>query len=263
MTTTRFSLLVGLLLGLIGSRSSLAASGSQLEVAVTEYLAVTRDAARPLYRADRLEMVQALADEIAVLAPVAFNDLLGHLLADYQQTPGDRPGLDGLFGALETGLQPEFKARRDRIALIVVIDDVFAAWSVASVFAFGRGVWISRGSGLETIPKFRLLVRNIVLSTPRSLRARLAVLGLGGGAAAVQLLYRALATTRQDPAPALAAVQAELVAGLTKRVELLSRNADPASLEAELRYLLEAAPAETLAIRRLLGSLSDRALENR
>ena len=36
---------------------------------------------------------------------------------------------------------------------VVLLDDVFAVWTVAYTFGFGKGLWASRGSGLKGIER--------------------------------------------------------------------------------------------------------------
>ena len=163
------------------------------------------------------ELADALADQIAILPPIFFNDVLGHLMADYRHNMDHRAPIEILIQKLRTKVAAELQQRRESHPVLTVIGDTFTAFSVAYAFGFGRAVWTTRGQGLARIPRFQAVVRS-ASEFIQTRNVQVAAL-LGGSAAGIaEVIYQRFQTQRQDPALALRSVRDQVVRDLATEV---------------------------------------------
>lgn len=204
---------------------------------------------------DRIELTRAVADEISLLAPRQFNDLMGHLLADYRTNPEHRAVIEGLLGETRLRVLNEVLGLDRKHPIEGVIDDVFSVFTVAYAFRFGKGIWETRGSGLQGLPRFRLAVSNVVRNLAATRQQKLTLLGIGTGAAAAHAIYEYLETKRLDPASLLESVQKDVVREIAVRMAEAR-----AQLKAVRLEQLRSRPAEFAASAEKLQDSAEQAL---
>ncbi len=156
------------------------------------------------------EITEAVAETIGVLPPETFNDIVGHLLAEYRQNPRNRAAIEALLPAVRAQVARTLDEDR-KSPVFTVIDDVFRVWTAAYAFRFGKGLWASRGSGLKGIERFRHVVKTVTERLPQSRRSTLALAGVGTGIGLAHALYEHLQTRKLDPMPLLRETQREAV----------------------------------------------------
>jgi hypothetical protein len=167
---------------------------------------------------DKAEMADALADMVAVLRPTAFNDVLGHFAAEYRQNAKNREAIEILMLKSREKIARELQENRERHPVLTVIDDVFLVWTVTYSFGFGKGLWRSRGSGLQGLDRFKHVVRSVSENLPRGKRNALMIVGVGTTAGIIHAVYNHLETVKLDPRDLLTRIQADVVQELGTRM---------------------------------------------
>lgn len=228
-------------------------------------------------RFDRETLIEALADEIAVLDPAHFNAVTLFVLRDYRQVPAHREGALALLKQLRSAAAEKLTAprsTRDR-AIQNVVHDVTMAFGTVMLLRTGQGLWAARGSGLSGLRLFRELVQNVVRGLPLTRTQALAVAGLGSTSGVIRALHSRYAETYLDPIVELQALQRGMVteqdqklAALRKTLRELSEREAPAPRSARnrpenVRALLRSAQAEAHAARQELTHLTESAPQER
>ena len=246
----------------------------------------------PLTPADKQEYAQSISEMVSYLDPTPFNDVVGHLAADYGTNPSHRAAIELIMSQIHAAVLPELRRQSEQSAVTTVLDDVFKAWTVAYAFGFGKGLWRSRGSGLQGLDRFKHVVTTISTNLPRTSREHLIAAGIGAGAGVAHAIYLHLQTKKLDPARVLLDAQSSVVQSLAEKTALarsqlnrygqmreipggeretvrsLLQTVDPAlrSTQDELTHLYDAAPSlrsrmspiadDLRAARTLVGQLS-------
>lgn len=249
------------LIFLLGGTSVYAAFGyntDEIADAIADYHEMPR--ASDADQALASEVADALADETAILGPVPFNDLVGHLLADYRHHSKHRASIADLLQRLRQRILPELKEEHSK--LNSVLDGVILAWTAVYVYSFGKGLWKSRGSGLRGLPLFRHVVKKVTENLPvYTLKLELKTTGTGIALGAAQAVYYSLETHRMDPLPKLALLQKQILDEHEARIIDARRKKQPlgdaaeSQLAEELIELHKEAPALRKRINLLLEEL--------
>jgi hypothetical protein len=177
--------------------------------------------------ADLIELADALADQLAILPPIAFNDVLGHLMADYRHHADHRAPIELLVAKIYTKIAGELQQRRESHPVLTVIGDTFTAFGVAYAFGFGRAAWGTRGRGLRGIARFQAIVQG-ASDAVMTRNARLAVLLGGTSVGIAHALYNHLETQRLDPSLLLRNTRADLARDLSRRIAELRAEVEQA-----------------------------------
>jgi len=112
------------------------------------------DTQDPLTDIDKVELAQAIAEHISLLKPTQFNDVLGHLAAEYRQSPENRDAIGVLMLQCQDQVAAQLMADKSSSAVVTVIHDVFTVWAIYSSIGFAKG-WVSKGAGLQTLKPFQ------------------------------------------------------------------------------------------------------------
>jgi len=168
----------------------------------------------PLTEIDKLEYADSISELVSYLDPTPFNDVVGHMAADYGTNPTHRGAIEAIVSRLHAAVLPQLRAQSEQSALTTVVDDVFKAWTVAYAFGFGKGVWKSRGSGLQGLERFKYVVTSISANLPKSTREHLIAAGVGGAVGVAHAVYLHLQTKKLDPARVLLDAQAGVAQNL-------------------------------------------------
>jgi hypothetical protein len=210
---------------------------------------------------DKNELADAIADQIAVLGPGGFNDVIGHLAADYRQNPENRAAVEALMAISRFKVMTELLANDERTPLMTVLDDVFVVWSAAYMFGFGKGLWKSRGSGLKGVARFRHSVETVAGNLPKGRMNLLKIAGIGTSVGLVHSVYNYLETKKRDPMMLLRTIQTDVVhdlgvraAGLRDVLKAINPNAPNLEIDA-LRMRLSSADKEISSLEQQLMHL--------
>ena len=188
--------------------------------------------------ADNENEAGSLAENIAMLSPVPYNDLLGHLGAEYMSMPSRRPAIDMLVKRIHDYLIPTFEGQKSMTWQNDLTYGVLAVWGVMIVFKYGpvavkgtrlangvkagisklnqievvpsalspRSLWVSRGRGLWSLFRYRVAAEAV--SELGVAEARRAL-----PEAAAQQVASAASVSGPDIAEAVAAAKAEGMTG--------------------------------------------------
>lgn len=195
----------------------------EIEATISEFYGIYSATPGPeadgLTEADKLEIADSLGDMVAVLNPNQFNDVLGHLAADYRQNPDHRVPIELLLDLTYRKIAPELQHDREKHPVITVIDKVFLVWTIAYTFRFGKGLWRSRGSGLKGLERFQHVVKTTVaelrVKNPGEFRR---ILAIGAGIGVAEVIYDYLSTKKLDPRHMLSETQADIVRELAQKM---------------------------------------------
>lgn len=199
------------------ARAAAVFDAAQIEAAVVDYYRLSHR------RSDEAqELASALSEEIALLHPVPFNDLIGHLLADYRHHPENRAAINALIAEVRDVSAAELRPAGKDQWIQTVIDDTFTAWAAAYAFGFGKGLWKSRGNGLGTLPRFREAISHAGAHIPLHLRTKLGITAAGASTGALHVVLNGLEIRKADPEHLLEAVQKDLLNDLQDQVTELS-----------------------------------------
>jgi hypothetical protein len=163
---------------------------------------------------DRNELSDAIADEVKILSPSPFNDVVVHLAADYRQQPEHREAIEQLVSSIHNKVVEELRAQDEQHPALTILDDVFMTFTVAYTFGFGKGLWESRGSGLEGIARFRNAIKSAYEGMAEVRRYRLALIGIGTAIGAAHAIFQYLETKKLDPNSVLDTTQSGVVQDL-------------------------------------------------
>ncbi|MGE0614045.1 MAG: hypothetical protein AB7P04_00255 [Bacteriovoracia bacterium] len=174
--------------------------------------------------------------------PHAFNDIVGHLLAEYAHHPDIRQPLAQLLEKVRELLSAELRARREHSVITSAIGDVFWVWSMASLMAgVGKGRLFTAGKGLTTLRRFRQIVSKVSADIFRAgIDPKVLKISVGVGipyAIAKEITYQ-IETKRIDPLDALERIQRSLIEEKTKLMGA-NRRALEGMLPLEGQHLLE------------------------
>ena len=156
---------------------------------------------------DRGEYALVVAEELAALDAAPFNDVMGHLAADYGSNPDHRAAIEHIMNSTHDTVLPLLREYRDHSVFWTFVDDTFSVFAVVYAFQFGRSMWRSRGKGLQLVGRFREATQAAKLGR----RAWLMTAGVGVGVGAVHNLYLTLRTQKLDPKDILLAAQRGVV----------------------------------------------------
>ena len=189
----------------------------EIEAAIIEYYDFYNSPPSGLNETDLTEMAGALAEMIGILKPTAFNDVMGHLVSDYGNHSENRDAIQLLMSLTHDQIANELKMDKEN-PVLTVVDDVFKVWSVAYAFGFGKGIWISRGSGLAGIEKFKFIVQNISREFVRVNKSAVWITAAGGAIGVTHAVYGYLATKKLDPRALLENAQGGILMDIATRM---------------------------------------------
>jgi hypothetical protein len=221
----------------------------ELEGAIREFYDLYGTQGADLTEADKLEYADSVAEMVSILDPTPFNDVVGHMAADYGSNPAHRPAIELILTRLHSAVLPQLRAQAEHSAVMTVLDDVFKAWTVAYAFGFGKGLWRSRGSGLQGIERFRHVVTTVSANLPRTTRQHLMAAGIGAGAGIGHAIYLHLQTKKLDPSQILRDAQSSVVQ------RLATQTADARAELSRYAGLPEIASTQRETVRALLQRL--------
>ena len=236
-------------------------SGSEIEELITNmYGYYNGTVPSDLRDVDRNEYAQVVADNIGCLDPGPFNEVLGHLAANYGTVPTDRPAIEHIMRTTHDTVLPVLQGYRDHSVFWTFVDDTFAVFTVVYMFRFAlrnptrvvegaagaervaSGFFRSGGRGLSWYRKFQEAA--YVAKMQRFSRPWLATLGAGLAVGAIDNLYAVLSTHKMDPNEILHDAQRgvvgrhqESMAAVLADVRLITSDvirADPRGIESRL-----------------------------
>jgi|GEM_PF-5251172 len=176
---------LSLVTALLAAQPVLAGSGKLfspevLETTIRELYEFTdpereRNENQPALSNEDLALVcDGLGQQIAAQKAGAFNDITGHLLADWRQKPDHRRVIESILSASrkhagQTLAEQRSKPRpfdptlsngeRAGVIAMEALDQTMNVFTLLYVFEFGRGLWKSRGQGLTKLGFFKQSLR--------------------------------------------------------------------------------------------------------
>jgi hypothetical protein len=160
---------------------------------------------------DLASLCDGLGQQIAAQKAGAFNDITGHLLADWRQKPDHRRVIESLLTAsrkhagqilAEQRSKPRpfdptlSNGERAGVIAMEAIDQAMNVFTALYVFEFGRGLWKSRGQGLTKLEFFKQSLRQASTS---ALQRRGLMVGGTALATVVDVAIKQLEERYQDP----------------------------------------------------------------
>jgi hypothetical protein len=160
---------------------------------------------------DLSHLCDGLGQQIAAQKAGAFNDITGHLLADWRQKPDHRSVIESILTAsrkhagrilAEQRSKPRpfdptlSNGERAGVIAMEAIDQAMNVFTALYVFEFGRGLWKSRGQGLTKLEFFKQSLRQASTS---ALQRRNLMAGGTALATIVDVAIKQLEERYQDP----------------------------------------------------------------
>jgi hypothetical protein len=239
----------------------------------------------PVLSADDLNILcDGLGQQVAAQKPEAFNDIVGHLLADWRQHVRHRSVIEAVLGAARAHAAHELAEQRSKprpfdpnlsngeragVIALEAIDQTMNVFTLLYTFEFGRGLWKSRGQGLTKLEFFKTSLRQ---ASEASLKKRGLLVGGSALTTVVKVAYLQLETRKMDPREELLKVRIQRVHDIAVRVvqirdRLLSNKTTLEEIQAlgkesvellpEVQGILKAAPDLTRKLEPIAEDLSE------
>ena len=160
---------------------------------------------------DLASLCDGLDQQIAAQKAGAFNDITGHLLADWRQKPDHRRVIEALLAASRKHAGQVLAEQRSKprpfdptlsngeragVIAMEALDQTMNIFTALYVFEFGRGLWKSRGQGLTKLEFFKQSLRQASTS---ALQRRGLIAGGTALATVVDIAVKQLEERYQDP----------------------------------------------------------------
>ena len=223
---------IGILFGIVGALPPFAhAATSQynqetIEALMRDYYAEVTHPDSPLSDSDKAEYAVDVMDQILLLPPSVFNDVIYHAMADYHHHPENRPAIEQLCKSVlvEKTTDSAADAYRARVRedwnknsqvsfIQTVLDDAAIAFALTYSFQFGKGAWQGWKSSLSSgsssgVTRFKAALEAASERLARGKETRKAALKWGGAMGLIHASYQALRTERVNPVRVLGLTQA-------------------------------------------------------